>query len=157
MDDFLILRDLGGVRLQPPPPLPLPSRLLLRLHHPPFPFRPLLVLRLHQNIILCTSYIDKRITNCCVLCLIPASRTCKICKNKNGISTSGGLSMMLPMISIVLLCLIWKTISFRLMEQKIIFADLKMLPVLALGGEGGGAKVAEKLNNLCEKKTLNKI
>ena len=65
--------------------------------------------------------------------------------------------MMLPMMSIVLLCLIWKTISFRLMEQKIRFADLKMLPVLALGGEGGGAKVAEKLNNLCEKKTLNKI
>ena len=51
VDDLLVLRDLRGVRLQPPPPLPLaqPSRLLLRLHHPPFPFCPVLVLCLNPR------------------------------------------------------------------------------------------------------------
>ena len=34
-------------------------------------------------------------------------------KNNKGASTSGRLSMMLPMMSIVLLCLIWEIISFR--------------------------------------------
>ena len=52
VNDFLVLRDLRGVRLQPPPPLPLPQHpacLILWLQYPPFPLRPVLVLRLNQS------------------------------------------------------------------------------------------------------------
>ena len=91
VDNFLILGDLGGVGLQPPPPLLLPSRVLLWLHHPPFPLGPVLVLCLN------TKKIDKKTVDI-------------ICWEEK--ATSGGESMIVPMMSIVLLCLIWNK-NFR--------------------------------------------